>query len=86
MTPKVIKAFLKFSLYINDLYFCFKFFFIKGTQEEWRVVFLITAAVFLVCGLPFMFLAKSEEEDWAKDVPEIEPEKNKIEKSTDNIF
>lgn len=39
----------------------------KGTREEWRTVFLITAAVFFVCGTPFLFLAKSEQEKWAED-------------------
>ena len=63
-----------------------KLIFFKGTQEEWRVIFIITAAVYLVCGLPFMFMAKSEEEEWAKDVPEkIETEKNQIDKPTDII-
>lgn len=39
----------------------------KGTREEWRTVFLITAGLFFICGLPFMFMAKSSTEKWAEE-------------------
>jgi hypothetical protein len=38
----------------------------KKKQEEWQVVFIITAVVYLVGALAFIILGQAETQEWAK--------------------
>lgn len=60
MTPHVIKIKIKkwFLASFNIPYQ-------KGTAEEWRLVFIVTAVFYLIGGIPYIFLAKGEVEKWA---------------------
>ena len=37
----------------------------KGTSEEWRIVFIVTAVFYALGGLPFLLFARGEVEKWA---------------------
>lgn len=39
----------------------------NNTVEQWRIIFGVTSAIFVVHGLQYMFFASAEEEDWAKE-------------------
>lgn len=38
---------------------------LKGTVEEWRVVFFVTAAFYVIGGIPYAFCAQGDVEEWA---------------------
>ena len=64
---------------INAKLNTYKCIFLKGTIEEWQIVFYVTAAVSLVGGLPYAFFARGEVEQWA-----ILEEKDNAEQSNDS--
>ncbi len=44
----------------------------NGTQEEWKIVFWITAAVYIVGGIICMVLLEGTTEPWAERAIQIE--------------
>ena len=54
----------------------------KGSLHEWRIVFIVTASIYLIGAIPYIIFAKGEVQQWAaankKSNDELEETKHKF--------
>ena len=53
------------SPYLLIAFWYIRFFFLKKTQKEWQVVFIITSVIYLIGFVVYTLFSESETQPWA---------------------